>query len=432
MAEVHLAQGQLGRLVGVVGQHQHVGTVGGKGQLGQRTGKARTRLDQGEQAARGHVDAGEGAAHVAQGFAGEPVVLVVQHGGVRRQHGSGVAFGLEQPGADVQLVGAHVQDGVVEFARHRQRVPVGACGLDAGFVSRHSSSRGLDGEGGGALDAVDHHAHMGVAQAVGFDGAVQGGQLHTFGALRAVAGGGQFLGALFHGLLEHSGLGDRIDQAPVHGLLAAYAFLAGAENVGQVVAHMALVGHAGQATGARQHAQQRHFGQRHRRRTVIDQHDLVAGQGQFVTAAGAGTVEGRDELQAVVLGRVFDAVAGLVGEFAEVHLPAVAGDAQHENVGARAEHAVAQAGHHHGAHFGVLEADALQRVVQLDVHTQVVAVELEFVARTQAGVFVDVDAQRGDLAVERQVDVLVLGGTGLVIHGQGSAHEGLRKNDSGQ
>ena len=44
-------------------------------------------------------------------------------------------------------------------------------------------------------------------------------------------------------------------------LAAAHAFDAGAEDVGQVMAHMALVGHAREAARAGQHAQQRHLGQ---------------------------------------------------------------------------------------------------------------------------------------------------------------------------
>jgi hypothetical protein len=282
-------------------------------------------------------------------------------------------------------------------------VPVGAQGFDAGDVGRLRALRGLDGEGGDALGAVDLDRHVRVGQAIGLDAAVQRGQRDTLGAGRtAVAAGGQLLGALAHRLLEHRRLGDGVDQTPVHGLLATHAFDAGAEDVGQVVAHVALVGHAGQATGAGQHAQQRHLGQADRAAAVVHQHDLVAGQGQLVAAAGAGAVERGHELQAAVLAAVFDAVAGLVGELAEVDLPAVAGQAQHEDVGARAEHAVLQAGDHHRLHFGVLETDALQRVVQLDVHAQVVAVELELVAGAQAGVFVDGQRQRGDGAVERQ------------------------------
>jgi hypothetical protein len=48
--------------------------------------------------------------------------------------GGGVAAGLQQPGADLRLVGAHLEDRVLQFARHRQRIPGGAGGLDAGDV----------------------------------------------------------------------------------------------------------------------------------------------------------------------------------------------------------------------------------------------------------------------------------------------------------
>ena len=49
-----------------------------------------------------------------------------------------------------------------------------------------------------------------------------------------------------------------------------------------------------------------------------------------------------------------------------------------------------RAGDDDRAHLGVLEADALQRVVQLDVDAEVVAVELELVARAEAAVLGDV------------------------------------------
>ena len=186
------------------------------------------------------------------------------------------------------------------------------------------------------------------------------------------------------------------------------------------MAHAALVGHAGQAAGARQHAQQRHLRQRHRRRAVVDQDDLVAGQREFIAAAGAGAVHRGQELQARMLRRVLEAVAGLVGELAEVDLPGVAGDTEHEDVGARAEHLLLRAGDDHRAHLRVLEADALHRVVQLDVDAQVVAVELELVAGTQAGVLVEVGRQRRDRALERQLPVTVARRVGLVVDGSGS------------
>ncbi len=188
------------------------------------------------------------------------------------------------------------------------------------------------------------------------------------------------------------------------------------------MAHMALVGDAGQAAGAGQHAQQRHFGQAHGAGAVVNQNDFVASQRQLVAATSASAINRGKELQAAVGGGVFQSVARLVGEFAEVHLPGVAADAQHENVGAGAEHLLLGAGHDHGAHFRVFKANALNSVVQLDVDTEVVAVELELVARTQAGVFVKIRLQRGDSAIELKLPVFVLGRGGLVFDTAGNAH----------
>src|SRR5437762_7949785 len=105
--------------------------------------------------------------------------------------------------------------------------------------------------------------------------------------------------------------------------------------------------------------------------------------------------------------RILDAVARLVGELAEVHLPGVARGAEHVDVGARAEHAALAAGEQHALHLGMLEADAVQRVMQLDVHAQVVAVELELVAGHQALVLRYVEHQRGDRPVEGKLPVVV-------------------------
>jgi hypothetical protein len=71
----------------------------------------------------------------------------------------------------------------------------------------------------------------------------------------------------------------------------------------------------------------------------------------------------------------------------------------------------------------MLETDALQRVVQLDVHAQVVAVELEFVAGADAAVFVDVERELGDFAVKAHAPVFVLVGSDLVLDaGVGLGH----------
>ncbi|MCY1300993.1 hypothetical protein D9M69_340240 [compost metagenome] len=263
------------------------------------------------------------------------------------------------------------------------------------------------------------HAHGLVAVAVGLDRARQRRQRDAVVALRAVAGGGQCRGALGDVFGEARRLDHFIDQFPVPGALAAHALGGGAEDIGMVAPDLALVGHPGQAAGAGQYAQQRHLGQADRGRTVVDQHDLVAGKRQLIAAAGGGAVAGGDELQPGVLAGILDGIAGLVGELAEVDLPRVRRLAQHEDVGAGAEDPLARAGQHHGAHLGMLEADALQRVVQFDIDAEVVRIQLERVAGPQAGFLVDVHRQRGDGAIETELPVAVLVGMALERDGGG-------------
>jgi hypothetical protein len=95
----------------------------------------------------------------------------------------------------------------------------------------------------------------------------------------------------------------------------------------------------------------------------------------------------------------------------------MAGEAGHEDVGARAEHPLARADEHHALHLRMLEADAVERVVQLDIHPEVVAVELELVARPDSAVFIDGQRDRGDGAVHRQPDVPVLRRLGSIVDG---------------
>ena len=59
------------------------------------------------------------------------------------------------------------------------------------------------------------------------------------------------------------------------------------------------------------------------------------------------------------------------------------------------------------ADFRMLEAQPLDGVVQLDVHAEVVGVELQLVAGPEAAVLPHVHGQRGDAAVEAEPPVLV-------------------------
>ena len=79
------------------------------------------------------------------------------------------------------------------------------------------------------------------------------------------------------------------------------------------------------------------------------------------------------------------------------------------------------------ADFGMLETDALQSVMQLDIDAEIVGIELQFVAGTQMPPSsCDVHGQRGYRAFERDAPVLDTRGVGLIIHGVGLAAEALR------
>ena len=208
-------------------------------------------------------------------------------------------------------------------------------------------------------------------------------------------------------LVELGAGGDGVDQAPLHGLGAPDALGAGGEHVGQVAPDVALVDDPGEPAGAGQHAEKRNLRERHRRRPVVDQQDVVTGQGQLVAAAGGGAVDGRHPDLLRGGGGVLDGVAGLVGELAEVHLVVVGGPGQHLDVGAGAEHLVEPAADHHRPDLGMLEAEALDDVVEFDVDAEVVGVQLELVALVQAAVGVDLHRQARQGRLDRQPPVTV-------------------------
>ena len=153
---------------------------------------------------------------------------------------------------------------------------------------------------------------------------------------------------------------------------------------------MALVGQPRQSARAGKHAEQWNLGQADSAAPVIDQKNFVAGERELVAAAGAGAVDGREKLEPAVPRGIFEAVARLVGELAEIDFPGMAGDAEHEDVGAGAEHSLSRAGDDDRAHFRMLEADAIDGVVELDIDAEVVTVEFELVAWTQAGILVEI------------------------------------------
>ena len=89
--------------------------------------------------------------------------------------------------------------------------------------------------------------------------------------------------------------------------------------------------------------------------------------------------------------------------------------AKHHDVRAGAEDALLQRRDDDCVHLGVFEADALNRIGQLDVDAEIIGIELQLVVGRETGVFAHVHRKRGDWAVERQFPVLV--GLGACIKG---------------
>ena len=274
---------------------QHVGAVGGEHEFGERAGEAGARLDQRHQRARGDVDALQHPLPVMPDFVDQPVRLVGFEEGVAGEHIGAVAMRLEHQHRDFELVDAQMKDRVVEFARDLQRPERRALRDQAVDIGGRRCFRRLDRDGGDARGAVDVDADKAVADAALVDGALERRQRDALAVAVALRGGGEFLGALGDFGFELAVRHDLVDQAPCDGALALDAFLDGAEEIGMVAAHLALVDDARQPAGARQHRQQRHFRQRHGGRAVVGQHDVIGRERQLIAAAGRGAVDDGDE-----------------------------------------------------------------------------------------------------------------------------------------
>jgi hypothetical protein len=230
--------------------------------------------------------------------------------------------------------------------------------------------------------------------------------------------GGDGLRALHDLLIELAARVDGVDEAPLLGPLAAKALGGGREHVGAVAPDAALVDEAGEAAGAGEHAEQRDLGQADGAVAVVLQVDLLAGEGELVAAAGAHAVAGGEVGLGAEQGGVLDLAAGLVGELAEVHLPRVRRLAEHVDVGAGAEHVVGARREQDDADLGVLEAQATDDVGELDVDAEVVGVQLELVAGSQAALGIDAHAQASDGAVVGDLPVAIAGGVPLELDGR--------------
>ena len=308
-----------------------------------------------------------------------------------------------------------MEDGVVEFARELERPEIGA-------KRHHGVGRSWWRRGGTAqcyrrdpFATLKLDRQRAIVDAVSCELPRQRRQFNSVARAVARGLGGQFLGARGDRLIEFRARHHVVDQPPFGRALAFDAFLGGAEHVGMVAAHFALVGHAREPAGAGQHREQRQLRQRYRRGAVVDQHDAVGGKRQLVAAACRGAVDGADRSDAGILAEVLDAVAGLVGEFAEIDFMGVARAGQHADIGAGAEHPRLPRAQHHDAHLRIFETQPVDGVGELDVDAEIVGIEFQLVAFEQPGLFVDVHGERRDIAVDRELPVPIARRLGLEI-----------------
>ena len=110
----------------------------------------------------------------------------------------------------------------------------------------------------------------------------------------------QFRRTFLNGFWEICRSSDFVHQAPGFGAFAFYAVGIGAEQIGEIAAHFALVHHSREATGAGQNAEQRSLRQTDSAGAIVDQDDFVAGERELVAAAGGGAVQRGEKFQAVV------------------------------------------------------------------------------------------------------------------------------------
>ena len=296
------------------------------------------------------------------------------------------------------------------------------CAWMAAASAGGCGSRAVHAQARGAALAVDLDGERAVADRVALDAALDRRQGDALGVLRAARFGGDVFGDLLRLVGELAGRDQFVDQPPFARPLAAHALGGGAEEIGVVAPHHPLVDQPRQAAGAGQHGEQRQLGQRHRARAVVGQQDLVAGQRQLVAAAGGDAVDRADVALAGMLGRVLDGQTRLVGELAEVHLVVVGAETKHVDVGAGAEDAVALRADHHGAHLGMLEAQALHRVGQFDVDAEIVGIELQLVAGLEAAILVHVHGEIGDARFGAELPVPVAVGRGAEVDRGGFGH----------
>src|SRR4029077_15428273 len=157
-------------------------------------GEATARLDRRDQAAAGHVEAPQRALEVVQHLVGEPVFPAGQEQFVVGEDQGRVALGTEHPGAELGLVGAQVQDEIVDLAGRRQRPEIRALLRRRGDARRRVVLRAFYRYVDSARVAVEPGLYVVIPDGVVVCGLGERGQRDAGRVLRAAGTAGQLSG----------------------------------------------------------------------------------------------------------------------------------------------------------------------------------------------------------------------------------------------
>ncbi len=273
-----------------------------------------------------------------------------------------------------------MQDRVVQLARALERPEASALPCHVLDGRGRANLRCADRDGRDALRGIDIQTDIWVVHAVGAELALQRRQLHSFAS--ATPGGlrSDLARYLLDAIFELGRRDELIDQPPLNGPLSFHALLNRAEEISVIPPYHPLVHNTGETAGSRQDCKQRHFGQRHRGRAVVDHDDTIGRERELVAAAGGSAVDDRHETLAGVLARILHGIARFVRELAEVDLMRVLGSGEHADVRTGAEYAVLGRAQQDDLDVRMLEPQPRQRIGKLDVDAEIIGIQLELVA----------------------------------------------------
>src|SRR5712691_4409642 len=142
-----------------------------------------------------------------------------------------------------------MEDEIVELTREGERPERAALGADTLRVVRGRRGGRGDGDLGDPALAVERARDLAVADRVARDGPLERREPEPPRLRRPVGARRKLAGAQYHDLGEAGARHELVHQPPLDGALALDPLLGGAEDVGAVAAHVALVHEPGEPAG---------------------------------------------------------------------------------------------------------------------------------------------------------------------------------------